>query len=157
MYINSYIKYISFPNVRWLMLKLYPLREFLKHTLKFQHFFLYLIFCYKGRKKNQNPVTSFCALFWFLFPSATQSHKMAHKNSSGTSGPSHLAISFSPPAPEGLTGHPQMCVLRRSVCGQLFVTSWTVGQFSRQEYCSELPFPSPGDFPNPGIKPGFAA
>ena len=22
----------------------------------------------------------------------------------------------------------------------------------RQEYCSALPFPSPGDFPNPGIK-----
>ena len=25
--------------------------------------------------------------------------------------------------------------------------------FSRQEYCSGLPFPSPGDRPNPGIKP----
>ena len=25
--------------------------------------------------------------------------------------------------------------------------------FSRQEYWSELPFPSPGDLPNPGIKP----
>ena len=24
--------------------------------------------------------------------------------------------------------------------------------FSRQEYWSELPFPSPGDFPDPGIK-----
>ena len=27
--------------------------------------------------------------------------------------------------------------------------------FSRQEYWSELPFPSSGDLPNPGIKPGF--
>ena len=26
--------------------------------------------------------------------------------------------------------------------------------FSRQEYWSELPFPSPGDLPNPGIQPG---
>ena len=26
--------------------------------------------------------------------------------------------------------------------------------FSRQEYWSELPFPSPGDLPKPGIKPG---
>ena len=26
-------------------------------------------------------------------------------------------------------------------------------EFSRQEYWSELPFPSPGDFPNPRIKP----
>ena len=25
--------------------------------------------------------------------------------------------------------------------------------FSRQEYRSELPFPSPGDLPDPGIKP----
>jgi len=26
--------------------------------------------------------------------------------------------------------------------------------FSRQEYWSGLPLPSPGDLPNPGIKPG---
>ena len=26
-------------------------------------------------------------------------------------------------------------------------------EFSRQEYWSELPFPSPGDLTNPGIKP----
>ena len=26
-------------------------------------------------------------------------------------------------------------------------------EFPRQEYCSGLPFPSPGDLPNPGIKP----
>jgi len=26
-------------------------------------------------------------------------------------------------------------------------------EFSRQEYWSWLPFPSPGDLPNPGIKP----
>ena len=26
-------------------------------------------------------------------------------------------------------------------------------EFSRQEYWSELPFPSPGDLPNPGIEP----
>ena len=46
-------------------------------------------------------------------------------------------------------------------CVQLFVTQWTVAYqaplsiaFSRpREYWSELPFPSPGDLPNPGIKP----
>ena len=27
-------------------------------------------------------------------------------------------------------------------------------EFSRQEYWRGLPFPSPGDLPNPGIKPG---
>jgi len=26
-------------------------------------------------------------------------------------------------------------------------------EFSRQEYWSELPFPTPGDLPNPGIEP----
>ena len=43
---------------------------------------------------------------------------------------------------------------------QLFVTVWTVAHqapqsmgFSRQEYWSGLPFPSPGDLPGPGIKP----
>ena len=30
-------------------------------------------------------------------------------------------------------------------------------RFSRQGYWSGLPFPSPGDLPNPGIKPGSPA
>ena len=30
-------------------------------------------------------------------------------------------------------------------------------EFSRQEYWSGLPFPSPRDLPNPGIEPGSAA
>ena len=43
---------------------------------------------------------------------------------------------------------------------QLFATPWTLAyqtpqsmEFSRQEYWSGLPFPSPGDLPNPGIEP----
>ena len=43
---------------------------------------------------------------------------------------------------------------------QLFVTPWTVVHqaplsmgFSRQEYWSGLPFPSPGELPDPGIEP----
>ena len=38
---------------------------------------------------------------------------------------------------------------------QLFATPWTYPSmgFSRQEYWSGLPFPSPGDLPDPGIKP----
>ena len=42
----------------------------------------------------------------------------------------------------------------------LFLTSWTVAcqaslsmDFSRQEHWSGLPFPSPGDFPDPGLEP----
>ena len=30
-------------------------------------------------------------------------------------------------------------------------------EFSRQEYCSGLPFPSPRDLPNPGVDSGFPA
>ena len=30
-------------------------------------------------------------------------------------------------------------------------------EFSRQEYWSGMPFPSPGDLPNPGIEPGSPA
>ena len=44
---------------------------------------------------------------------------------------------------------------------QLFVPTWTPPSqappsmgFSRQEYWSELLFPSPGDLPDPGIEPG---
>ena len=44
---------------------------------------------------------------------------------------------------------------------RLFATPWTVAhqtppstEFSRQEYWSGLPFPSPGDLPDPGTKPG---
>ena len=41
-----------------------------------------------------------------------------------------------------------------------FAAPWTLAhqaplpmEFSRQEYWSEAPFPTPGDFPNPGIEP----
>ena len=47
---------------------------------------------------------------------------------------------------------------------QLFATPWTVAQqappsmeFSRQEYWSGLPFPSPGVLPDLGIEPGSPA
>ena len=43
---------------------------------------------------------------------------------------------------------------------QLFVTPWTIAyqappsqEFPRQEYWNGLPFPSPGDLPDPGIEP----
>ena len=49
-------------------------------------------------------------------------------------------------------------------CVQLLATPWTVAYqvlpsmgFFRQEYWSGLPFPSPGDLPTPGIKPGSPA
>ena len=46
---------------------------------------------------------------------------------------------------------------------QLFATPWDVTcqaplsmGFSRQEYWSGLPFPSPGDLPDPGMEPAFS-
>ena len=46
------------------------------------------------------------------------------------------------------------------VCVQLFATPWTVAhqaplciEFSRQEYWTGSPFPSPRDLPNPAIEP----
>ena len=47
---------------------------------------------------------------------------------------------------------------------RLFVTPWIVAcpaplsmEFSRQEHWSQLPFPPPGDLPNPGIEPASVA
>ena len=53
----------------------------------------------------------------------------------------------------------------KSLCHvRLFGTLWIVArqaplsmEFSRQEYWSGLPFPSPGDLPEPGIVPGSPA
>ena len=49
-------------------------------------------------------------------------------------------------------------------CVRLFAAPWTVAhqappsmEFSRQEYWSGLPFPSPGDLPDPRIEPGSPA
>ena len=47
---------------------------------------------------------------------------------------------------------------------RLFATPWTIAYkaplsmgFSRQEYWSGLPFPSPEDLADPGVKPGSSA
>ena len=49
-------------------------------------------------------------------------------------------------------------------CVRLFATPWTISYqvplsmgFSRKEYWSGLPFPSPGNLPDPGIKPSSPA
>ena len=53
-----------------------------------------------------------------------------------------------------------MHMLSRFSHVQLFAMLWTVAHqaplsigFSRQEFWSGLPFPSPGDLPDPGIEP----
>ena len=78
--------------------------------------------------------------------------------------PSHPLSSPSPPV-FNLSHHQKKRKKVKSFsCVWLFVTPWTVAyqaplsmEFSRQEYWSGLPFPSPGDLPNPGIEPGSPA
>ena len=63
-----------------------------------------------------------------------------------------------PPAPPGWSEVKSLSRVRP------FATPWTVAYqappsvgFSRQECWSGLPFPSPGDLPDPGIEPGSPA
>ena len=59
-----------------------------------------------------------------------------------------------------MVGVVYVCVFNCSVVSDSFVTPWTVAhqaplsmRFPRQEHCGGLPFPSPGDLPDPGVKP----
>ena len=59
---------------------------------------------------------------------------------------------------------PILCMWAHLLYMWLFVTQWTVAhqahlstEFSRQKYWSRLPFPTPGDLPNPGIEPASPA
>ena len=54
-----------------------------------------------------------------------------------------------------------LMLLKLLSCVRLFATPWTVAYqdppsmgFSRQEFWSVLPFPSPGDLLDPGVEPG---
>ena len=57
-----------------------------------------------------------------------------------------------------------VCVCLHAQGVQLFATPWTVAHkaplskgFSSQEDWNEVPFPSPGDLPDPGIEPASPA
>ena len=67
-------------------------------------------------------------------------------------------ILWSNPAPLGRDDVQEVAKAMMLSHVQLFVTPWTITQqvplsmeFSRQKYWSRLPFPSPGDLPNPGL------
>ena len=72
-----------------------------------------------------------------------------------------LDFPFSVPKSPFSCTFPLLCLHAQSLCRvQLFATLWTVAhqaplsmEFSSQEYWSGLPFPSPEDLPNLGIKP----
>ena len=66
-----------------------------------------------------------------------------------------------PGKPDMLMQYPVQSKVKSLSHVRLFATLWTVAYqaspsmgFSRQEYWSGLPFPSPGDLPDPGIEPG---
>ena len=71
----------------------------------------------------------------------------------------NLVNSFNNPLQQILSLSPHfVCCAKPLSCVWLFVTLWTIVHqaplcmgFSRQEYRSGLPFPSPGHFPNSGI------
>ena len=65
---------------------------------------------------------------------------------------------------EPIVKHLTQWMLGRFSRVRLFVTPWTIAYkappsmgFSRQEYWSGLPFPSPEDLSHPGIEPGCPA
>ena len=71
----------------------------------------------------------------------------------------HTTCPVLSPEPGSLVWYTNACMLSRFSCICFFATPWTVTcqaplsmGFSRQEYWSGLPFPTPGDLPNPGIK-----
>ena len=76
-------------------------------------------------------------------------------------GYSRIQLNFGTISPEiGSDSNPLITLLAPSAISPHSATSWTVAHqappsmgFSRQEYWSGLPFPSPGDLPDPGIKP----
>ena len=77
-----------------------------------------------------------------------------------TSLPCPLSISYKAELSRRLRAHLCMSVWWLLSHERLFVTPWTRAhqvplsmEFSRQGYWNGLPFPSPGDLPDPGIEP----
>ena len=69
-----------------------------------------------------------------------------------------ILLAFNLTISMALTQSKKECMLSHS-CNQLFATPWTVTcqaplsmEFFRQEYWSELPFPTPGDLSDPGME-----
>ena len=84
------------------------------------------------------------------------SHQSSIESSDSYPSPYHISLCHL----ESLANCLYVCVLSRFSHIWLFVTQQTIAHqtslsmgFSRQECWSGLPVPSPGEFPNPGIKP----
>ena len=98
---------------------------------------------------GQNTGVGSCSLLQGIYPTQELNPGLLHHRQVY-----HLSRQSSP-------NHPIAKSLNRI---RLFATPWTVTYeaplsmgFSRQEYWSGLPFPSPGDLPDPGIELGSPA
>ena len=98
------------------------------------------------KRPHQGPV--------FLHPKAQGSQSVSFPSN-------HLQVVIAHCSFRTKLGWQCACVLSHFSCVQLFVTPGTVAcqaplsmGFSRQEYWSRLPFPPPGDLPDPGIEAG---
>ena len=81
-------------------------------------------------------------------------HVLFHSSLGGHLGSFHVLLSVENSTAMNIEGE-----VKSLSCVRLFATPWSIAHqaplsmgFSRQEYWSELPFPSPGDLPNPGIE-----
>ena len=101
--------------------------------------FLYCL-NYQGSKSSQSLIQKLC--IWLHSEQFTEQAWLPFTNS--------LSHSFF----LMLWVHAQLCLTFCDPmgCSLPWTAPLTMG-FSRQEYWSGLPFPSPGDLPNPGIKP----
>ena len=111
-------------------------------------------------KVRENPPLHILQSLWFLGRNFSYS-VLKKQQALALCQPPHL-----PASPEPLLGSMHQCVcVCVCVCVHalshvwLVATPWTVAlqvplsmEFSRQEYWSELPFPTPGDLPDPGIQ-----
>ena len=90
------------------------------------------------------------------------SHGNCASEWAGKKEPSSLGLLFGPNFSPSCCHPPvRACMLSRLSHVPLLATLWAVARqaplsmgFSRQEYWSGLPCPSPGDLPKPGIQPG---
>ena len=100
--------------------------------------------------------SNFCPLSWWCFPTISSSACFSscplsqHQGLFQWVGSSHVSRCMI----NIITG---LSEVKSLSCVRLFATPWTVAHqaslpmgFSRQEYWSGLPFPSPGDLPDPG-------
>ena len=101
-------------------------------------------------------------IWWAAISGVTQSRTRLKRLSSSSS--SLIYASLMAQLEKNLLAMQEKVKVKSLSRVRLFATPWTVAYqaplsmgFSRQQYWSGLPFPSPGDLPDPEIEPGSLA